>query len=61
MEKYRVLQERPKKTYRIKVVGTVDIIAHCELEAQAILEGLVLNEIRDHDITSIRELGELEA
>lgn len=60
MDKYKVLQERPKKIYRIKFCGTVDVTAHCELEAQAILEGLMLNEIPSHKIESVQELDEDE-
>lgn len=60
MSKYETLQERPKKTYRIKFTGCVDIIGHCELEAEAALESLTFGQIPFKEIEWIRELGETE-
>ena len=60
MDKYEALQERPKKTYRMKITGMVDVIAHCELEARAILEGITMNEIPVREVECIRELDEHE-
>ncbi len=60
MDKYEVLQERPKKTFRIAFSGTAYITAHCELEAKAILQGITFNEIPFRAIDSIRELDEDE-
>lgn len=60
MGKYEVLQERPKKVYRLKFSGCVDVIGHCELEAKAAFESLTLNQIPYKDIEWIRELDENE-
>lgn len=57
---YKVLQERPKKTYRIKFLGCVDVVGHCELEARAILESLTIGQIPFKDIEWIRELDDNE-
>ena len=59
-EKWEVLEERPKKTYRIQFTGTVDVIAHCKLEALAAFEGLVMNEIPCVEVQWTREVEEGE-
>ena len=60
MDKYETLQERPKKIYRIKFTGTVDVVAHCELEALAIIEGITINDVSFRAVDSVRELDEDE-
>lgn len=60
MDKYEVLQERPKKIYRIKFSGCIDIVGHCELEACAVFESLALNQIPFKDIEWIHELDDNE-
>ena len=59
-EKWEVLKERPKKTYRIQFSGTVDVTAHCKLDALAAFDRLVMNEVPCFEIQWIREVEEGE-